>query len=124
MQADKYWQKHNCPNVWKRSQTAGRARDDRADHQRRQNQNNPKQAKQKESTDMMEHQKSYLTERLYRSASSPVHHRHHEITRHTNKNDDWNPKDKKGNDQSDGRDWSRSAHALFQEVRPKGACQN
>ena len=37
---------------------------------------------------MMEHQKSYVAKRLYCSASFPVHHRHHEISRDTNKNDD------------------------------------
>jgi hypothetical protein len=88
MQANEYWQQYNCPNVRKRSQTTRRARHDRADYQYSQNQNNPKQAKQQERTDIMGYQKRYIAKRLYCPVSPPVHHRHHEISRDTNKNDD------------------------------------
>ena len=37
---------------------------------------------------MMHYQKSDIAKRLYCSASLPVHHRHHEISGDTNKNDD------------------------------------
>jgi hypothetical protein len=85
-QTDKQRQQNHCSNVWKRSQTTGRARHDSADHQHSKNQNNPKQAKQNERAEMVCYQQGDVTKRLYRSATPPVHHRHHEVSYNADKN--------------------------------------